>query len=280
MDRLSKKKALEHLRKAKDAISGLEQYGSGRRDDTPEFQKWHRDTRVAIGKIFTENPEHVKDFTRIKYISIESIAARMNSASHHGDSHGDYVRGLALASARLESMIDEIERFWEDDPLLPQSQATPNTGVTPSQTKVFIIHGRDDGTKETVARFIEKLGLEPIILHEQANRGRSIIDKFEQHAEETAFAIALLTPDDVGGLQGNGKGLKPRARQNVIFELGWFLGRLGRGRVCALKKGDVEEPSNWKGVLYIDLDAADAWRMKLFQELKSAGFHVDANLAL
>ena len=109
--------------------------------------------------------------------------------------------------------------------------------------EVFLIHGQDDGAKETVARFIERFGLEPIILHEQPNRGLTIIDKFEQHAQETGFAIALLTPDDMGARQGKEDDWRPRARQNVIFELGWFLGRLGRGRVCALKKGGVEEPS-------------------------------------
>ncbi|NNJ85391.1 MAG: nucleotide-binding protein, partial [Gammaproteobacteria bacterium] len=107
----------------------------------------------------------------------------------------------------------------------------------------------------------------------------TIIDKFEQHAASAEFAIALLTPDDVGTLQGDEKDWKPRARQNVIFELGWFLGRLGRGRVCALKKGDVEKPSDYQGVLYIAMDS-DAWRTRLVKELKSAGFDVDANLAL
>jgi len=149
----------------------------------------------------------------------------------------------------------------------------------PSSTEVFIIHGQDDGTKETVARFITKLDLEPVILHEQANQGRTIIDKFEQHAATAGFAIALLTPDDVGGLQGNENDWKPRARQNVILELGWFLGRLGRGRVCALKKGDVEEPSDYAGILYISMDTS-GWKIELVRELKSAGFDVDANLAL
>ena len=143
---------------------------------------------------------------------------------------------------------------------------------------VFIIHGRDDGTKETVARFISQLGLNPIILHEQPNQGQTIIEKFERHAEVT-FAIALLTPDDTGSLSEDEPSLKPRARQNVIFELGYFTGKLGRPRVCALTKGTVEIPSDYYGVLYIPLDESGAWRMKLVQELKNAGFEIDANLA-
>nr|VFK16205.1 MAG: Predicted nucleotide-binding protein containing TIR-like domain-containing protein [Candidatus Kentron sp. LPFa] len=275
MDRLSKKKALEHLRKAKDAISGLEKYSSGERSSSTEFKKWRRNTERAIKYTFGKDSEQIENFVRIRYFPMIYYVGREIPDSEQQE---EYLSGLTEASPLLESIIEEIETYWADDPVPSQPQAT-QTSVTPSSKKLFIIHGRDDGTKETVARFIEKLGLEPVILHEQANKGRSIIDKFEQHAEETAFAIALLTPDDVGGLQGNENDWKSRARQNVIFELGWFLGRLERGRVCALKKGDVDEPSDWKGVLYIDFDTEGAWRMKLFQELKSAGFHVDANLA-
>lgn len=143
---------------------------------------------------------------------------------------------------------------------------------------IFIIHGRDDGTKETVARFIDQLGLKPIILHEQPHQGQTIIEKFERHAE-VAFAIAILTPDDTGGLAEEDQSLKPRARQNVIFEFGYFMGKLGRQRVCALKKENVEAPSDYDGVLYIRFNESGAWKMELVKELKNAGFDVNANLA-
>ena len=142
--------------------------------------------------------------------------------------------------------------------------------------KVFVIHGHDEGARETVARFLEKLESQPIILHEQANKGRTIIEKFEDHAD-VPFAVVLLTPDDVGKLKDEKSDLKPRARQNVILELGFFLGRLGRGRVCPLVKGDVETPSDYDGVVFTKLDDAGAWKMKLVQELKAAGFDIDAN---
>ena len=89
--------------------------------------------------------------------------------------------------------------------------------------------------------------------------------------------MVLLTPDDVGKLKDEKSALKPRARQNVILELGFFLGMLGRERVCPLVKGDVETPSDYDGVVYTKLDDAGAWKMKLFQELKADGFGVDAN---
>ena len=142
--------------------------------------------------------------------------------------------------------------------------------------RVSVIHGHDEAARETVARFLEKLDFQPIILYEQANKGRTIIEKFEEHAD-VPFAVVLLTPDDVGKLKNEESDLKPRARQNVILELGFFLGRLGRDRVCPLVKGDVETPSDYDGVVYTKLDGAGAWKMKLVQELKAAGFGVDAN---
>ena len=115
-----------------------------------------------------------------------------------------------------------------------------------------------------------------MILHERPDGGRTIIEKFEQHAD-VRFAVALLTPDDVGALKGDESNLNPRARQNVIFEFGYLLGRLGRQGVRALTKGLVDIPSDYAGVLYIPLD--DGWKMGLIRELKHAGFEVDANKA-
>lgn len=145
--------------------------------------------------------------------------------------------------------------------------------------KVFVIHGRDEGIKSTVARFLEKLGLEAVVLHEQPNAGRTVIEKFEDFAR-VGFTVVLLTPDDKGGLQNDEGDLKPRARQNVIFELGYFIGKLGRKRVCALVKEGVEWPSDYNGVLYVSLDNLGAWKMELLRELKEAGYRVDANDAL
>jgi len=143
--------------------------------------------------------------------------------------------------------------------------------------KIFIVHGRDDGAKEATARFIEKLDLQPVILSEQPNFCYTVMEKFEKHADESDFAIVLFTPDDIGGLQSEEE-QKNRARQNVIFELGYFLGKFGRDKVCLLYKGDTEIPSDIQGVTYISMDKAD-WKIGLCQSLKSVGFNVDANKA-
>ncbi|MBW8040132.1 MAG: nucleotide-binding protein [Planctomycetes bacterium] len=153
------------------------------------------------------------------------------------------------------------------------------TGKAPRSTskKVFIVHGRDEAKREIMARFLKKIKLDPIILHEQANEGRTIIEKFFDYSD-VAFAVILLTADDRGGLISDSfEDQKKRARQNVILELGFFLGKLGRKHVCALYEEGVQIPSDYQGVLFIPIDQAEAWKMALARELKSAGLPVDIN---
>ena len=127
-----------------------------------------------------------------------------------------------------------------------------------------------------MARFIDKLDLTPLILHELANEGRTVVEKLEHHGD-VSFAIVLLTPDDVGGT--NESNLRPCARQNVVLELGYFMGRLGRQSVYVLYRGDLELPSDYM-VVYIPFDSGGAWRLQLAKELKSAKFSVDMNRAI
>lgn len=174
---------------------------------------------------------------------------------------------------KLESLRDRLELIPE--PTAPVSERPrPRTLLA----DVFIVHGHDESAKQSVARFIERLGLRAVILHEQPNVGRTIIEKFEDHAE-VACAVVLLTPDDVGFSCDDPAAQRPRARQNVVFEFGLFIGKLGRNRVCALHKGDLELPSDLGGVLYIPFDG-DGWEMHLAKELKAAGLDVDLDRAL
>jgi len=172
----------------------------------------------------------------------------------------------------LESILERLE-------ILPElaDQVAPESLF--STRDIFIVHGQDDAVKETVARFVEKLGLRAIILHEQPNAGRTIIEKFEDHSN-VGFAIVLMTPDDIGAPMEKKDEIKLRARQNVILELGYFMGKLGRGKVCALYKEGVEIPSDYQGVLYIPMDASGTWKMALAKEIKNAGIEVDLNKVL
>ena len=132
--------------------------------------------------------------------------------------------------------------------------------------RVFIVHGHHEATREAVARFISDLSLEPVILHEQANRGMTIVEKLEANAN-VGYAIVLLTPDDMGRGKSEDKE-KPRARQNVILELGYFLGRLGRERVMAIMQGEIEIPSDYMGVVYTPFDSEGAWRQSFGRDLE------------
>jgi predicted nucleotide-binding protein len=271
MTKPSKGDALKYLRESLDAIPQLKEL----KRNSPEFEKWHRNTRVAIGKIFGDDSSQISDFNQIQF-SNQILSVRLSGELEYSHNR-DYLQGLNSAKAVLESMIEEVEKYWEDEDNLTAGKEKKTTDVNFTNKDVFIIHGRDNGTKETVARFIEKLGLNPIILHEQANEGRTIIEKFEKHTD-VAYAIALLTPDDVGNIKSEQNTLKPRARQNVIFEFGFFFGKLGRKRVCCINKGDVEFPSDYSGVLYIDFDPNEGWQGKLIKELKASELDVDTNL--
>ena len=146
-----------------------------------------------------------------------------------------------------------------------------------STNKVFIVHGHDGEAREAVARFLERLGFEAVILHERANRGRTIIEKVEANSD-VSFAIVLLTPDDEGCARGASP--EPRARQNVLLELGYFIGLLGRDRVCALKRGELVIPSDFAGVVWENMDASNGWKQALGRELEAAGHSIDWNLVM
>jgi predicted nucleotide-binding protein len=181
-------------------------------------------------------------------------------------------RSKASSIALLEQAIESLqERIAEEGASAP-APAPRATDARAFSSKVFVVHGHDEGARESVARFLERLGFEAIILHEQASRGRTVIEKVEAHGD-VGFAVVLLTPDDVGCAKGATP--SPRARQNVVLELGYFIGRLGRERVCALKRGEVEIPSDFGGVVYVPFDDAGAWEQALGKELQAVGFAID-----
>jgi predicted nucleotide-binding protein len=142
-----------------------------------------------------------------------------------------------------------------------------------------LVHGRDNNAKNEVALFLRAIGLEPIILHLRPNGGRHLLTKFAEEADGAGFAVVLMTPDDEGGLSG-GADRHPRARQNVVFELGFFIGKLGAPRVAALLKGNVEKPSDFDGIAYIAFDDANRWKTELARELLHAGVPFDPAKAL
>ncbi len=225
------------------------------------------------------NLSFVPSTLNLYLISTEGFIADFHDETEHWSRGANAV--LRKSSLRYPTAIfganapDEIEMSSGD---IAPSIAVPAL-LDSRSNRVFVIHGHNTSVKESVARFLEKLGLGVIILHEQPNKGNTIIEKFELHSD-VAFAVALFTGDDEARTTASDAPLKKRARQNVLFEFGYFIGKLGRSRVCALREEDVEIPSDYQGVVYITLDGAGRWKMDLVRELKAVGLDVDANLAL
>ena len=150
-----------------------------------------------------------------------------------------------------------------------------------TRRSVFIAHGQDEEAKMIVTKFVENLGLKVAVLDEQSRNGLTVIENLDKYANDTGFAIALLTPDDVGALKDEAdQQLNPRAHQNVIFELGYFIGKLNPNRVCLLYKKGVELPSGIRDVAYVPMDRRGAWKLELAQEIASVGIAVDMNRLL
>ena len=212
----------------------------------------------------------------------DSISERYIRVSHGGivitlfdDDFYDWdKRGFDTIKSEIIELTSILERLELYDDII--SHRPPVTAAKPSN-EIFIVHGHDGQIKAEVARTLEKLSLTPIILHEQANSGKTIIEKFEYNADRAGFAIIILTADDMGYAKNEDDKVKPRARQNVILELGYFTGKLGRDRVFMLYDKDVELPSDYIGVVYTPLDDAGAWKHLLCKELKNAGYNIDAN---
>jgi predicted nucleotide-binding protein len=191
-----------------------------------------------------------------------------------------YGEGVVKLSARAKKIAKQVDpaRLIHRGGAHPMSGNSVPTGFTAEDAKlsrkVFVVHGRDDAAKNEVALFLRAIGLDPIILHMRPNGGRHLLTKFREESEGAAFTVVLMTPDDEGGLAGTAE-RQPRARQNVVFELGFFIGKLGPGSVAALLKDAVEKPSDFEGIAYIAFDSGGSWKTLLARELNHVGVPFD-----
>lgn len=211
-------------------------------------------------------------------------AEEYKSASlHFGGGSDDPLVRLRYLREDITSEISKLESTRDRLPLwLPEDDATSPAASKPQVTAdapIFIVHGSDTLRAEGVARTLERAtGRQTVILREQANLGRTLIEKFEQHATQACYAIIILTPDDEGSRKDTTQ-RSPRARQNVIFEMGYFYGILGRNQVSVLLSPGVEKPSDIDGIAYINFDDNGAWKTELFRELEHAHIHINITRA-
>jgi len=204
----------------------------------------------------------------------ESDVGTRSSAGSVGE---EYRVALVAVDEKIRKLRSVVSRLDLYDAIDTRRRVHRDIDRPTVGDAVFVVHGRNLSVRDSVARFIQQVGeYDPIILQEQPNSGQTVIEKFEQHAATAAFAVVLLTGDDEGSARG-GVGTRVRARQNVIFELGYFVGALGRSRVAALYEEEVELPSDVNGMLYTSL--AQDWKLQLGREMRAAGLRVDLNCA-
>jgi predicted nucleotide-binding protein len=185
----------------------------------------------------------------------DSAPARMVGAANcvsvlgNGDDKFENAKGHYLGALETVHGILEKDTFGE---LLKSDRAIAGQDLS---NRVFVVHGRDDLAKNELERLLREMGLDPVVLHRQPDGGKTVIEKFEQHAD-VGFAFILLTPDEYAYLAeehekpSHERTVEARARPNVIFEFGYFIGRLGRERTCCLYRGDVQLPSDLSGIIY------------------------------
>jgi len=232
-------------------------------DDDSKLDRLTRQLNMLIKNIHGSNSSYLDELMNISYYSFSFENSRDEDIAY-------WKSGKESAINLIDTIIEELSLFPSDE----YSDSSKNKIV--NRSKVFIVHGHDNGAKNEAARFVEKLGFEAKILHEQVDSGATIIEKLEKHTD-VGFAIVLYTECDIGSVKSKPEDLKPRARQNVIFEHGLLIGKIGRANVVALVKGDVEIPNDISGVVYKSMDTSGAWKYSIAREMKSSGYDVDMN---
>lgn len=263
----------ERIRAGEDLVSKAEiaDNASGHGDWLFLFSNWRDHTIAELKAVYDGDG-----------VSLEFDAWTRSTERSSARSTFPYAKSsLEEGIKKLRDLVERLPLALEPEALQVRPGKVDKTsqahGAAVDSSNVFIVHGRSaGGFRDSVARFIEQLGLIPVILADQANEGRTLIEKFEASALNVGYAIALLTPEDWAYGPNDEPPPRPnRARQNVILELGYFMASLGRKNVVALQQEGLEVPTDILGIVYIPLDNAGAWKTLLARELSAAGYDID-----
>ncbi len=260
----------EKLKKLYDEIDNLIYRVSS---SSPDFITWKTKVQRFLIKKYGSDSREFKEFdsTHFEPLIYFDDMGEANSIEVCAD-------GLKATKATFIVYLDEIKN--EEDTCNIQKVSNPSIGSKKiSQknkdfSKVFIVHGHDGEMRESVAHLMDKQGIVPIVLSDEANKGATIIEKIENNSDVGA-AICIFTPDDVGKAKSD-KDNHDRARQNVVLETGYFMGKLGRDRIIIFSTKDLELPSDLQGIVYMDSN----WRLEMLKELSAMGYDVDLNKLL
>lgn len=262
-------RAIAESEKLLEAATNIENSMSPTVEDLDKWQKererWDARNRESLRHSF-EGPAWADEFNKAATGAIFRV---MNQTEWETFTYAREAVGRAANT--LQSFLERLEYVGDAADSTIQT-ATPVDSSGGS--RVFIVHGHDHELRDAVSKLVRDLGLNPTVLDEQVGAAKTIIEKFEENATDAGFAIVLMTADDVGYSKGDkAPDAANRARQNVVLELGYFIGKLGRDRVVALKAADVEIPSDIHGVSYIP--ANPGWELRVAKELKAAGLPVN-----
>jgi predicted nucleotide-binding protein len=240
-----------------------------------DYHKWSAFNTELLKQLFTTDALS-KEYAwwGIAVMGMEHQSLGGKIAKHH--------ESVTEKLRRLDSIVERLELY----PLAPSVQVTEvakhsSSSDTGSRNKkVFVVHGHDEIAKTNLEVFLHEIGLEPIVLHRQADEGLTVIEKFEKHAD-VGYAFIILTPDEIAylakeeWLTDDKRKKEHRARPNVIFEFGYFVGKLGRSRVCCIYTGDVTLPSDVNGLIYKKFErSVEEVAYGITKDLKASGYDV------
>lgn len=259
-------KAIENLNNLISEISGIQRNSS-------EHTRWLANVLRVLDEKFGADSQYSNTIRAFPWKETGSgIYNAYNYQSERERDHQNaFRRQMEQAKGIIQSAVDALTELVSE-----ANEEVSQVACTFDPKKVFIVHGHNETVKQSVARTLETIGLTPIILAEQPDKGRTIIEKFEKEGNDVGFAVVLLTADDKGR-KNRARTMQSRARQNVVFEMGYFMALLGRERVLLLLQEGVEEPSDLKGVVYTSLDKDGAWKYRLVKELREQGYEVSSD---
>lgn len=252
-------------------INSLEAFDSA----TNEYSKWNSFNTELLKRIFSTE-ELADEYSH--WIGIGIISMREPSL---GEKIADLYKDIDQKIHRIDSIIERLELIPLSNSLAAGAAPINEPQRTPTKTKkVFVVHGHDGIAKTNLEVFLHEIGLEPVVLHRQADEGLTIIEKFEKHSD-VGYAFILLTPDEISYVKAdeskddNARQKEYRARPNVIFEFGYFVGKLGRSRVCCLYTGDVSLPSDVSGMIYKKFTSSiEEVAYSIIKDLKASGYAI------
>jgi predicted nucleotide-binding protein len=224
--------------------------------------------KLYIKKCFGAKSDYIEQLNRINF-----TPSIYYSGMPQSNYYKSFETGKRYLSNLISTMIEDIELSFDEAAKITQNEKA-NEQLTNVSRRIFVVHGHDENKRVEIEAFLRSIDYEPIVLFKEPNKGKTIIEKIEDHVNDVCYAIVLYTPCDLGRDKDQEVD-QPRARQNVVFEHGYMCAKLGRDYVCALYTEGVELPGDMSGVVYTKYDEVGLWKYSIAKEMIAVGLQVD-----